>query len=137
MIKSASQNLLESAVVTLTTGAADADFPLSRLYDRNIGRNFKGSAATTTVIQADQSTPNLVSNPGFETGDFTGWRQNNSTIDNVVVNSGIYSSELIAVGAAIAGANHETIVIDETKSYRVSGYLNCTAHAAGIYRAVV
>lgn len=54
LLKCCYQNILESATVTLSAGAADADYPLWRLYDRNVGRMFKAQAAVTLTVKADQ-----------------------------------------------------------------------------------
>ena len=53
-VKHSYTSLAETGTTTLSDGAADADFPLYRVYDRNIGRPFKGSAAVTTTIKVDQ-----------------------------------------------------------------------------------
>jgi len=53
-IKTAAVNLLESATVTLSAGTAHADYPLYRLYDRDIGRLFKATEAETIEIKIDQ-----------------------------------------------------------------------------------
>ena len=53
-IQTAHINLLELGTTTLSTGAAAAGYPLYRLYDRDLGRLFIGSAATTTVVKVDQ-----------------------------------------------------------------------------------
>jgi hypothetical protein len=53
-------NILENSTVTLTAGTAHADFPLARLYDRDIGRDFKTTAAVTTTVHIDHgATGNL------------------------------------------------------------------------------
>jgi len=54
LMKCCYQNILETATVTLATGAADANYPLWRLYDRNIGRMFKAVAAVTLTVRIAQ-----------------------------------------------------------------------------------
>jgi hypothetical protein len=49
-------NLLEWGTVSLQAGTADDSYPLTRLYDRNIGREFRTTAAVTTAIQIDQGS---------------------------------------------------------------------------------
>jgi hypothetical protein len=49
-----SKNIMETGTVSLTAGTAHADYPLARLYDRNISDLFKTTAAVTTEIQVDQ-----------------------------------------------------------------------------------
>ncbi len=57
-------------------------------------------AATTTSSICDQAVPgyvNLISNCGFETGDFTGWTvasQTDITVESNVVNSGSYATNI-------------------------------------------
>jgi hypothetical protein len=54
MIKSACKNILETSAVTLSAGTEDSDYPLYRLYDRNIGRIFKPMAVETIEVLVDQ-----------------------------------------------------------------------------------
>lgn len=54
MIKTAYRNILETSAVTLSAGSEDPDYPLYRLYDRNIGRPFKPAAAETIEVRVDQ-----------------------------------------------------------------------------------
>jgi hypothetical protein len=49
-----SKNIFETGTGSLTAGAAHADYPLARIWDRNISDIFKTTAAVTTEIQADQ-----------------------------------------------------------------------------------
>jgi hypothetical protein len=53
-IITANINILETSTVTLSAGSENASFPLTRTYDRDIGKLFKGSAAATTTIHLDQ-----------------------------------------------------------------------------------
>lgn len=55
MIKCAYKNILESSTVTLSAGTEDSDYPLWRIYDRDIGRLFKSTAAETIEVKVDQS----------------------------------------------------------------------------------
>ncbi len=54
MMKSCYQNILESSTVSLSQGSQNNSYPLYRLYDRDIGRMFAGSAAATTEVKAEQ-----------------------------------------------------------------------------------
>jgi hypothetical protein len=77
VIKTAHLNILEKAAVTLVAGTAHADYPLYRLWDRLLGKCFKTTAAETVTLKADmsaviESIVNLMPNPSFETGDYTG-----------------------------------------------------------------
>lgn len=51
-----SNNRMETGTVSLTAGTAHADFPLARVFDRNIGDLFKATAAETTEIRVDQES---------------------------------------------------------------------------------
>ena len=53
-VKTAYKNILEASTVSLTAGTEDADFPLSRIRDRNISRPFKTTAAETIEVRVDQ-----------------------------------------------------------------------------------
>jgi len=54
MIKTAHVNILENSTVILSAGAENPSYPLYRLYDRNIGRPFRASAAETVEVKIDQ-----------------------------------------------------------------------------------
>ncbi len=58
-MKSCYQNILESSTVTLSAGAADASYPLYRLWDRDIGRPFKAADTSTLEIKIDQGAAPL------------------------------------------------------------------------------
>ncbi|MDA8156870.1 MAG: hypothetical protein M0Z52_10540 [Actinomycetota bacterium] len=47
-------NILETSTVTLSQGYADANYPLYRLYDRDIGRMFQSAAASVLEVKIDQ-----------------------------------------------------------------------------------
>jgi hypothetical protein len=53
-VKTAHINILEASTVTLSAGTEDTDYPLARLYDRNVGRMFRPTAAETIEVKADQ-----------------------------------------------------------------------------------
>ena len=54
LVKTAHINLLEEAIVSLSAGTADPSYPLGRLYDRNVGRDFRATAAATIEVKVDQ-----------------------------------------------------------------------------------
>ncbi len=129
-MKHAHLNILESSIVSLSAGTEDSDFPLYRLYDRNVGRLFKPTAAETIEIKI---TPNELINPGLETGDFTGWAPVNSAIDSTTFRSGAYSARLIASGSAIDGARQD-VPVDPTKVREVQCYGRVGSYVAGTYQ---
>lgn len=51
-------NILESSTVT-SDPAADSSFPVTRLYDRHIGRFYKAGSAADTTIHIDQGASNI------------------------------------------------------------------------------
>jgi hypothetical protein len=53
-VKCCVKNILESSTVSLTAGTEDNNYPLYRIYDRNIGRKFKPTLAETIEIKIDQ-----------------------------------------------------------------------------------
>jgi hypothetical protein len=71
------KNILETAAaISIEIGAADADFPITRLYDRRIGELFKAQAASTLEILFKQGV-DVVTNGTFDAdSDWTkgtGW----------------------------------------------------------------
>jgi hypothetical protein len=78
----------------LTTGAADALYPLANLYDGRPSKKFQFSAAVANgAITADL---NLVKNPGFETSTLSDWTDNSS---------GTGTSAETTVGAEVHGGS--------------------------------
>jgi len=53
-MKSCYINILDTSTVSLSAGAEDPSYPLYRIYDRDVGRPFKASAAATLEIKIDQ-----------------------------------------------------------------------------------
>ncbi|HDH51212.1 MAG TPA: hypothetical protein ENH31_00310 [Nitrospirae bacterium] len=59
-VKCCAINILETSSVSLSAGTEDPDYPLYRLYDRDIGKLHKITAAVTMEVKIDQgSTGNL------------------------------------------------------------------------------
>lgn len=58
-MKTLSVNILETSTVTLSAGAQNPSYPLYRLYDRDIGKLFKASAAATLEVKIDQGASNI------------------------------------------------------------------------------
>jgi len=76
-------------------------------------------------------SPNKIANPGFETGDFTGWTQNDGVITSSV-HSGFFAS-VVGGGSAEDGPESDKIDIDITKTYRVDAWYNIVAWSANEY----
>jgi hypothetical protein len=60
MSKICYRNLLETSTISLTTGTAEAAFPLFRLRDRFNDDIFKTTAAETTTVHIDQGADNNI-----------------------------------------------------------------------------
>jgi hypothetical protein len=80
---------------------------------------------------------NLITNPDFETGDFTGYTANSATISTDTANSGTYSAKLVATGSAVTGFFSDAINVDETLTAHIGSYFNVTAFTAGSIRLFV
>jgi hypothetical protein len=79
----------------------------------------------------------LIQNGGFETGTFSDWTQNSSTIDATTPASGTYCSRLEAAGSAVDGAETISYDIDPLRIYTVKIKNNVTAFTDGGYRNII
>jgi len=59
LIKTCYINILETSNVSLSAGTEDPDYPLYRLYDRDIGKIFSPTQAETIEIKIDQGSSPL------------------------------------------------------------------------------
>lgn len=132
-IKTCVKNILESGTVSLSAGTADSSYPLYRLYDRDIGKIFKITAAATLEVKIEQPANLFTSNPDFETGNFTGWTQGSSAIDSGDKHRGTYSSKITASGSTVNGC-YRDYEIDPNKIYRIITYAKCGTYTAGNYK---
>lgn len=82
--------------------------------------------ATFTGMAVSVHAQNLVANPGFETGDFTGWTLGGNTADSFVTNalphSGIYAATLGPVGSD--GLLSQTLPTTIGQSYTIDFFLD-------------
>ena len=81
------------------------------------------SAGPGAAVGQDCTTvgPNLVTNCGFETGDFTGWTlldSGNMSVNTVLPNNGAYSAELGSVGTV--GCISQTLTTTPNQEYFLS-----------------
>lgn len=59
-VKCSYKNIFESGTVTLTAGTEDSNYPLYRIYNRDIGLLFKITAAVTMEIKVDQGASGIL-----------------------------------------------------------------------------
>jgi hypothetical protein len=120
------EKLAESAVIT--SKLADAAVDTDKLA--NLATTAAKLAANSVEDTKLAGSENLLTNPGFETGDFTGWTQGSSTLDSGVYHGGAYSSKVEASGGNTFGAV-QYIAIDPTKKYKLVGWNKISALATG------
>jgi len=76
-------------------------------------------------------------NNGFETGDFSGWTQNNAVIDDTDPHSGTYCAKLEGAASTIDGVRSDAIPVDETVPYAVSLWTKVPVYKMGEYTIYV
>ena len=79
----------------------------------------------------------LLINGGFEAGDFTGWTQNNSVIDNTNPATGTWCSKLVAVGTDLDGAETDSYDIFINGVYTIEVKNDVTAYVGGNYKVAI
>lgn len=86
------------------------------------GMNVTATAQTDNGM-ANLNMPSLIVNPGFETGDFTGWTVNGDNIDVISsnVHSGTYAVRMGTVGTD--GTLTQNITLPSAGNYRLSFWL--------------
>ena len=109
-------------------------------YDYGVFRKpATGSLVLNTIYRDGRVVdyPNLLTNPGFETGTFTGWTTlgtpgggESSTVDSAIKNSGTYSFKLVA-NAGSGHGKEQTITVTPGLVYRLSAWVNVTVRTAG------
>jgi hypothetical protein len=85
-----------------------------------------GAALATALIVSSGAQADLVTNGGFETGDFTGWVQGGNTgdtgVDSNFPHSGIFSAFMGPVGSD--GTLSQNIATTPGQLYEISFWLN-------------
>jgi hypothetical protein len=115
MMKSACSNILETSAVTLQAGTEDSTYPLYRLYDRDVGRLFKPTAAQTTEILVDQGSEIFADDFDDDSLDTAKWNEADTGTNITETNqriegkgsgswnqNGIVSDNAIALAANLA-----------------------------------
>jgi hypothetical protein len=104
----------------------------------------KGTVEGNLVVYVGGVEPSVedwITNGAFDTGDFTGWTQNNSTIDSTNALSSAYCSELTAIGSDIDGAQSDVIIVNPDKKYIVDSWhdvdIYSDSDSTGTYKFVV
>lgn len=89
--------------------------------------------ASTPSASFDPYGPNLVTNGGFESGDFTGWSAEGSggthSVDAAVFQEGAYSYKMITTSNTDGKSQSLAVTAEET--YRVSGYIYVSSYTGG------
>lgn len=81
---------------------------------------------------------NEITNPGAESNDFTGWTQNDASIESGSPLSGSYSFKLVASGSDVDGALSDKVTdIDPLKTYRLKAKNSVSGHSAGDYKLLI
>jgi hypothetical protein len=91
---------------------------------------FVGGAETLGFVE-------LLLNGDFESGDFTGYTQNNSTIDNTNPATGTWCSKLVAAGSDLEGAETVSYDIHPHRTYTVKIKNDVTVYVAGNYKNIL
>ncbi len=82
------------------------------------------AVVTTTANQASAASTNLISNPGFETGDASGWSCDAGTV--AVVSSPVHSGSHALTGTPNSSAFAQcaqTVSVQPNSSYTLSGFV--------------
>ena len=76
---------------------------------------------------------NMLTNPGFEDGDFTGWTAGNAVIDNTHPASGTWASKLVAAGSDVLGPSSGLVAVEAGSVYSVSAKVDVDIRSAGTH----
>lgn len=118
------ENLFGKGVLSATDTDADSQFSVDNLINQVVYQLWKG--ATAPLI-------NKVLNGDFETGDFTGYTANASTIDTTNPATGTYCAKLVAAGSDVDGAETDKIDVDITRPWRLKAKVDVDAYSNGFY----
>jgi hypothetical protein len=118
-------------------GRGDAS---TRIFDLPAKETVEANLAVY-VGGSEPSNIDWINNGTFETGNFTGWTQNNSSIDTTNPRTSTYCCKLTAAGSNINGAQSDVIIINATKKYTIDSYhdvdIYSDSDSTGTYKFVV
>ncbi|MEE9356483.1 MAG: DUF2460 domain-containing protein [Methylococcaceae bacterium] len=112
----------------------------TRLFDLPAKETVEGNLVVY-VGGTEPSVLDWINNGAFDTGDFTGWTQNSSTINSTDALSTSYCSELEAIGSDINGAQSDVIIVNPAKKYEIDSWHDVDVYSdsdsTGTYKFVV
>lgn len=102
---------------------------------------YDGSDTASIIGTRSFDSANVLVNPSFEWGVFSGWIVNNAALDKDVVYNGDFASRVEATGAAATVFGARTgivgglgITINASLAYRVTAYHYVSSYTGGNYR---
>jgi hypothetical protein len=82
------------------------------------------AALCPVTIPASAGSPQLLANPGFETGDTTGWAASGGDLTAVhVANTGDWGAQLLSNGIDTAVHVYQHVAVEPQATYSASGWL--------------
>ena len=95
-----------------------------------------GATLMSAILISSDARANLVTNGGFETGNFSGWTQGGNTgftsVDLSIGHSGIYGAKF---GPAGIGTISQNIITTPGQTYEVSFFLNPDGNQPSFFSA--
>ena len=110
------------SVFTAPSGATQVFFKIQANETDGTGYIDSLSIVDTAFDETPPPGSNLLTNPGFETGDKTGW-QGVGSVQSGVVHLGANAIELVGNPTSWPGG-HQTVSITEGNEYRFTGWLS-------------
>jgi hypothetical protein len=96
-------------------------------------RVWAGMKLTTTFALGAPAYTNIVANPGFETGDLTGWSQGGITSGGVATTYAHSGSYSMFIYSGTPGSIWQSLTTTNGQTYQVSFWLsNCGADGEGL-----
>jgi hypothetical protein len=106
---------------------------------KHLSLSVLGAACLTVGVMNSAEAANLVSNGGFETGDFSGWTRSGNLgatfVSSNAVNSGTYSGQLGPVRSL--GFLSQSLATVVGQAYTLSFFLNSDGGLPNVFQAIV